>query len=172
MARARRAAGDQWDWPADYAKYRHISRQAVYKAIAEGRIQLVEGRINRLVADREWAANSTPGAPGSPDPGAGEAAGGTSYNQARTAHQLYRAQLARLDYEERAGRLVDAEKVKQAAFEQGRRTKEKILAVPARVAPALAAAKTRAECARIVADELHRVLEELGLAPTARARAS
>ena len=171
MARARRAAGDHWDWPADYARYRGISRQAVYKAIAEGRIQLVEGRINRLEADREWADSTAPPVPPS---GGGPVQPGTpaTYNQVRTLQQFYRAQLAKLDYEERAARLVDAEKVKQAAFEQGRRTKEKILAVPARVAPALAAAKTRAECARIVADELRRVLEELGLTPVARAKAS
>lgn len=168
MARARKEV--LWDWPVDYAKHRGVSRQAVHKAIAEGRIELVQGRINREIADREWAANTTdsgsaaggPGAAASPRTGAGGASDPTprlSYNEARTAWQWYRARIAQLDYEERAARLVDAEKVKQAAFEQARRLQEKIMAIPDGLGPIIAM-KPRAECTRILQLALRQALEE------------
>lgn len=168
MPRARKAE-PQWDWPVDYAKHRSVSRQAVYKAIAEGRIQLVQGRIDRAVADREWAENSAP-AGAAPDGEPALAGAGSSYNRARTGWQLYRMQLARLDYEERSGRLVDAEAVRTAAFEESRRTREKVMAVPARIAAQLAM-KSRAECARILTLELRRALEEIA-GPAEKAKAS
>lgn len=173
MARPRKEV--HWDWPVDYAQHRGISRQAVYKAIAEGRIELIQGRINREQADREWEANSAPAAapnaatPAGPDPPAGVPADSPTltYNQARTAWQLYRARLAQLEYEERAGRLVDADKVKQAAFEQARRLQEQLLALPARLGPLLAG-KPRAECTRILALALRQALEQAS-GPPARA---
>ena len=166
MPRARKVE-PQWDWPAEYATYRRISRQAVYKAIAEGRIQLVQGKVDRAQADREWAENSAP--PGLEAPaGPATPGAGTSYNQARTAWQVFRAQMARLDYEERAGRLVDAQAVRAAAFAEGKRTQDKLMALEARLAP-LVAMKTRSECARVIRLELRRLLEELA-APRRRRR--
>jgi len=157
-------------YPVDYATHRGISRQAVYKAIAEGRIQLVQGKIDRTLGDREWAQNSAPSAGAEPTPGEAAPAG-ASYNQVRTLHQAYRAQLARLDYEERAGRLVDAEAVRTAAFEEARWLREKLMALPARIS-SLLAMKSRAECARILTLELRRALEEAAAAPVKKAKAS
>jgi len=156
-------------WPVDYAQHRGVSKQAVYKAIAEGRIQLVQGRIDLTTADREWAENSAP-AGAVPDGEPAGAGAGSSYNRARTAWQVYRAQIAKLDYEQRSGRLVDAEAVRTAAFEEARRTREKVMALPARISPQLAQ-KTRAECARILTLELRRLLDELA-GPAEKAKAS
>jgi hypothetical protein len=149
----------------EYALHRGVSKQAVYKAIGEGRIQLVQGRIDRDTADREWGENSAPagGSDAGAEPGAGETAG-SSYNRTRTLATFYRAQLVRLQYEEKAGRLIDAEKVRLAAFEQARRLREKIMALPARLAPRLAATRTRADVERILRAELRAALEEGGLA--------
>jgi hypothetical protein len=167
VARARKAE-PEWDWPADYAKHRGVSRQAVYKAIAEGRIQLTQGKIDRALADREWGENSAPAGADVPD--ADPQAPAASYNQVRTLWQAYRAQLARLEYEERAGRLVDADKVRATAFEEGRRIQEKLRALPERVGPLLAM-KSRADCTRILTLELRRLLEELA-GPAEKAKAS
>lgn len=169
MARPRKEV--HWVFPVEYAEHRGISRQAVYKAIAEGRIELVQGRINRELADREWQSNTAPaegsrGATARPEnPAPGVPVGcetnspALTYNQARTAWQLYRARLAQLEYEERAGRLVDADKVKQAAFEHARRLQEKLLALPARLGPTLVG-KSRAECTRLLEVALRQVLEQ------------
>jgi hypothetical protein len=181
VARARKEI--HWDWPVDYARHRGVSRQAVHKAIAEGRIELVQGRINRELADQEWQANSArpadqPGSAGAPAAdaardaaiptraGDSDRAPRLSYNEARTAWQWYRARIAQLEYEERAGRLADVEQMKAAAFEEARRLQEKILAMPDRIAPFLAG-KPRAECARILRIELRRVLEDAAGRPVA-----
>jgi hypothetical protein len=78
--------------------------------------------------------------------------------------------MARLDYEERAGRLVDAQAVRAAAFAEGKRTQDKLMALEARLAP-LVAMKTRSECARVIRLELRRLLEELA-GPAEKAKAS
>jgi len=163
-----------WLTPAEYARHRRVSRQAVHKAIAQGRVQLFGGRIDRDAADREWIDNtdpipggsSTPGAVGPPaatgeDLAAAPSTGGPSFHRARTVWQGYRAQLARLEYEVRVGKLVNADEVRQAAYDHGRRLRDALIGLPARVAAELAAARKRAECERILLREIHRLCEEL-----------
>lgn len=42
----------------EYAKRRGISREAVRQAVVSGRISLIDGKINPLVADAQWIANT------------------------------------------------------------------------------------------------------------------
>jgi phage terminase Nu1 subunit (DNA packaging protein) len=145
--------------PTEYAAHRRVTRQAVHKAIREGRITLVRGRLDQRLADREWIENSVGDEPQGTENGAGPEV--ATLRQGRALWQLYRARLARLEFEEKSGRLVDAEEARVVAFEYGRRVHDQLSAIPARVAPALVSARTRAECERIVAAEIRRVLEEL-----------
>lgn len=43
---------------SEYAKQRGISREAVRQAVAAGRINLIDGKIDPAVADIQWAANT------------------------------------------------------------------------------------------------------------------
>ncbi len=44
-----------------YARHRGVSRQAVHLAIRTGRIRrCADGKIDPVVADREWLANTAP----------------------------------------------------------------------------------------------------------------
>lgn len=43
---------------ADYARHRGVSEAAVSKAVKERRITLIDGRIDPVVADVQWARNS------------------------------------------------------------------------------------------------------------------
>jgi hypothetical protein len=62
-----------------------------------------------------------------------------SYWSARTSREEVEAENARLDLEERRGRLVDAEDVAAAQFEIARLVRDRMLAIPDRVGPILAA---------------------------------
>jgi hypothetical protein len=137
---------------AEYAKLRGMTRQAVYKAIKEGRLieaVLSTGLIDVDVADREWAAHTNPlnGGnrftreddivpkaravginPDAPPP----------LNESKTLRAAYEAKLAQLEYEEKSEILINADAVKRDAFKAARLTRDAMLAIPDRMAAELA----------------------------------
>jgi hypothetical protein len=154
--------------PAAYAEHRGVTRQAVHKAIAEGRIPLVRGRIDRDDADRRWAEATTP-PPESPE--AGEGAREVTFNRARTLTQITRARILQLQFEEMSGRKLDAAKVRDLVYAQGKAVQDELISQPARLAPALAAAKTRAEIEKVLSIDNREILERLARAAGAAAAA-
>ncbi len=156
---ASRTGGD-WLTPAEYARHRGVSRVAVHKAIRDGRIAIVRGRISRDVADRDWTENTAPAAP----PAGGEAsesAAGITYNRARTLEKVVRARIAQFTLDELQKKLVDAEDVLQAADDHGRRVKDALMTLPGRLGPRVAAEKSRVKCEQMILAEVRRLCEEL-----------
>jgi hypothetical protein len=141
----------------------------------------VDGKIDPEQADRQWLENTDQSKPrnritGSPKharaPGEppepmdfGRADGGSStasgYAKARAARELYQAQLAKLDLDERNGLLVRADEVRVTAFNMARKTRDQLIALPERVATTLAATSDPAEVQRLLEDEIERICEEL-----------
>jgi hypothetical protein len=80
------------------------------------------------------------------------------------------ARLAKLDFEERSGKLVDADQVRAQIFALGRRAREALLGLPDRLAPVLAGESDPAEIHRLLAQELTTCLAELSAAPPLGAR--
>jgi len=115
-----------------YARHRGVSLAAVQKAIKQGRIRTVaEGKIDVQQADRDWERNTSYGAA----PATGDApAAGPSYAQSRAVREVYTARLAKLEYEERIGKLLPADKVTIAAFTKGRTARDHMLLVADRIA--------------------------------------
>lgn len=139
----------------EYAERRGVSRRAVQKAIDSGRLKrsvTKDGRQWKLdpeMADLEWDRHTAPekmrsaeqinrgkakarGEEVEPEseapmlpPAAGK--GAATYSQAKAAAEGYKAMLLKLDYEERAGKLVDAVKVQREMFEAGRRVRDAVL---------------------------------------------
>jgi hypothetical protein len=168
----------------EYARRRKLSHTAVQKAIATGRITAHKGKIDPAEADREWQENTDPGKPSNSitgDPAgararaavprprhleAGRAAPGgngtaAGYAKARAARELYQAQLAKLDLDERKGELVRAEDVRRGAFNMARKARDQLLAIPERLAAIMAATTDREEAFRILQEEVERVCEEI-----------
>lgn len=132
---------------ADYAASVGRVPQAVRKAIAEGRIKkgaIRQGRswmIDPDVASHEWGVNTAPQYQQSEATKAGRqrqlaaAAGGggeyrgPSMNQAQTIKAGYQAKLLALDYEERSGKLTNAESAKRAQYEAGRQVRDAVLRI-------------------------------------------
>lgn len=175
-----------------YARHRGVSHTAVRKALASGRIRPeADGSIDPSRADEQWAVstnlskprNSVIGEPklrastverqpahdnGSIVPLEGPTRLASSYAASRAARESYLARLARLDFEQRSGKLVDADEVRAQLFGLGRRLRDALMGVPDRLAPLLAGESNAAEVHRILSEELLAALAEVSAAPPLR----
>lgn len=165
----------------EYARRRGISNVSVHEAIKAGRISTVAGKIDPDLADREWRENTDQSKPrnritGSPkhariageppepmDFGSADGGNGTAsgYAKARAARELYQAQLAKLELDEKRGILVRADEVRLGAFNMARKARDQLIALPERVAAILAAAQDPTEVQRILEEEIERICQEI-----------
>jgi hypothetical protein len=149
-----------------YAKHRGVSHTAVEKAVKQGRIRTTpEGKLDVEQADRDWGRNSSPvNAPrqasraAEPNDGAGR---GPTYAQSRAVRELYLARLAKIEFEERAAKLVSRDEVTVAAFTKARTVRDNLLNIPDRVAAMLAAESDPTRVHQILSDEIRKALIEL-----------
>jgi hypothetical protein len=182
-----------------YARHRGCDEKAVRKAVAEGRISLIDGKVDPVVADIQWAQNTRARA----DSGravaatvAGQGVGGVSMAQAPMAPENapapvggseptyadYRARTekataerAERENEREAGRLVDADTVRRGIFDSFRALRDKVMAVGPRAAPKCVGLGDARDIERVMSDELRLALESweqrmLELLPTQEAR--
>jgi hypothetical protein len=154
-----------------------------------------DGRLDPVLADQEWAtstnlskprnsvigvpkkrrvpdASSDPlGMPGPEDDIVGPPAEGgaprlvSSYAASRAAREAYLARLAKLDFEERSGKLVDADQVRAQIYGLGRRLRDAFLGLPDRLAPLLVGQADQATVHRLLTQEIMTCLAELSGAP-------
>jgi hypothetical protein len=176
-----------------YARHRKVSHTAVRKALAAGRITAgPDGLIDPALADQQWATstnlskprNSVIGEPrkrraaGAPPdpigaPGLDDAAppdsGATrlvsSYAASRAAREGYLARLAKLEFEVKSGKLVDADEVRAQIFALGRRLRDAMIGMPDRLAPVLAGECDQRVVHQLLSDEIATSLAELSKAP-------
>ncbi|MBI3674077.1 MAG: hypothetical protein HY245_11820 [Rhizobiales bacterium] len=148
-----------------YAAHAGLSRGAIQKAKAAGRLVLHDdGSINAAASDVRRAGGTDPskqrpatGAParlkpvpdaaltvvgdtlregGLPAPGTG---GGTTFLQAKTAHEVLKAQERRLRLDRMKGELIDRGKATALVFKLAREERDSWVNWPARVAALIAA---------------------------------
>lgn len=176
MRRRRPARGRKprpgWGTQSEYADHRGVTKQAVHKALARGRIQLANGLIDFAAADASWEANTDvarlrPRAAALEEPEAAAATepaepAGLSWAKVRAAREVYQMRLAKLDWEERSGALVRADEVRAAAFRAGRAVRDALASIPPRIAPLLHAAPDVSAVERILMEELRRISAGLG----------
>lgn len=146
-----------------YAKARGVSHVAVLKAAKAGRIQLEsDGTVDPVKADATWqrttdpsrtkeASKTTPeklrpvsdAAVGSVRATLREqglpASGNITFVQARTAHEIAKAHLAKLRLQRMRGELVERAKATALVFRLAREERDAWLNWPARVASLIAA---------------------------------
>ena len=108
---------------------------SVEKAIKSGRITRdADDEIDFEKADRDWEQNTRPAM--SPDEDNG---GLAHYARSRAIREFYQASLARVEYDERIGKLLPKDEVQAAAFNTYRQFREQLLNIPDRVAAIIAA---------------------------------
>ena len=147
---------------AQYAKHRGITRQAVSKAVRGGRISVVcdkndNRRIDPAVVDREWERNTFPNVKRrlceEEDP--------LSYSESRAMREQYKAKMAKVEYDQRIGRLVLVEKVKNEGFKLGRMLRQGLMSMPDRIAAIVASETDPGKVHACITKELNNVLEVL-----------
>ena len=161
---------------AEYARRRGVAKSAVAKAVKEGRITLVEGRIHPDLADLEWAKNTRaradagrPAGEQSTDMGEAHQAANNAPqapDSASTAKDDYQAlrvrrEMAVVEREERenareAGLLVSRSAVRTAVFDAFRALRDEILSAPVRAAPAVIGLGDSRDIERVFSDELRK----------------
>ncbi|TSJ64136.1 elements of external origin [Starkeya sp. 3C] len=146
-----------------YARSRGVSHVAVLKAAKSGRIPLeADGSIDPEKADAAWERSTEPGkakgtarpAPEAmkpvPEAALGSvretlkeqglpASGNVTFVQARTAHEIAKAHLARLRLQRMKGELVDRARTTALVFRLAREERDAWSVWPARVAALMAA---------------------------------
>lgn len=164
-----------------YARHRGVSLAAVQKAIKSGRITPTpEGLIDSDRADVDWSSKTQPShhrlrparsAPVAPAAVASPAVArepvetsntnGLDYFRARAIREGYLARLAKIEFEERSGKLVSRDEVQVAAFTRARVVRDNLLNIPDRVAATVAAETDPNKVHSILSDEIRRALEAL-----------
>jgi hypothetical protein len=146
-----------------YARRRGVSHVAVLRAIKQGRVRVEpDGTIDPANADASWQRSTDPARtkskPSSSAPKfhpVGEAAlgsvretlkeqglaagGNVTFVQARTAHEIAKAHLARLRLQRMKGELVDRARATALMYRLAREERDSWLVWPARVAAMIAA---------------------------------
>ena len=166
-----------------YAQHRGVSHTAVAKAIKAGRISVEpDGKIDPAKADAQWARNTLPSQnlnPGVSKPApkvatrpvstvsSGEAqapletrAAAPDYQTSRAIREAYAARLAKLEFEERTGKLLNADEVKVKHFNLARLLRDRIQQIPRKLAPQIVAAVVAQPDQRVVEDLLMEAIRE------------
>lgn len=142
-----------------YARHRGVSHVAVLRAAKAGRVSLEpDGTIDPAKADIAWERSTEPGrtrakpeklkpvaeaAMGSVRETLKEqglpASGNVTFVQARTAHEIAKAHLARLRLQRMKGELIDRARATALVFRMAREERDTWVNWPARVAALIAA---------------------------------
>lgn len=132
---------------------------AVQKALRDGRLPGAKKdargnwQIDPEVADREWLENT--------DPTRAESANGAdTLAAARLLKEQYNAKLAQIEYETKAGKLIDAETASREQFAVFRALRDRLLKIPDRIEGEIVGLDPR-EAGELLRAELRTALEEV-----------
>lgn len=84
--------------------------------------------------------------------------------ESRALKEAYVARMAKLEYEERSGALIDADEVRRTAFKATRTARNALMSMPDRLAPVLAGVKDEFECHRLMSAEIKTICDSLAAA--------
>lgn len=143
---------------AAYARHRGCDEKAVRKAISEGRISTIDGKIDPAVADIQWAQNTRARADSkrgaAPNPAAdgqgsldadpatdtrGKAAPAAEqgYSDIRTRREAVELERSERENAKEAGRLIDRDTTERAIFDAFRSLRDAVMVAGQRAAPRL-----------------------------------
>ncbi|WP_019654006.1 hypothetical protein [Variovorax atrisoli] len=140
-----------------YARLRGVAKSAVSKAVSEGRISTINGKIDPKVADVQWAQNTRARADSKKGGGdldfdseatdapvatsetpAATTGKGARYDNSRAHREEFAAKQQELDYQIKAGKYVDAAELEAEVFRRERMVRDAMLGMCVKAAPELA----------------------------------
>jgi hypothetical protein len=168
---------------SEYARRRGVAKSAVAKAVAEGRISLIEGMIDEEVANIQWEKNTRAradstraGAAAAVPPGVTTTSGllapgessaretGQSDSQPNYIDFRARTEKATAESAERknmreAGQLADTAQIKRGIYDSYRALRDAAMAVSQRAAPKCIGLGDARDIERVISDELRKAFE-------------
>ena len=161
---------------AEFAEKVGVSRQRILTGINSGILatsvtktkvgKKIEYTIDEESGLKEWATNIDPSKQRDPDKAATTKDmakdGSGNFQKARAAREFYNAKIAELEFHERAGKLVSADRVKAESFKIGRRVRDSLMSVPERVAAELAAMTEPRTISIYLKEQIAAALKDLG----------
>lgn len=154
---------------SEFAKRQGWSRQYVGKLVKSGKITLVSGKVDQEQALAAIKAESEPSTelrskpsnsttyPTAPT----DSRQAVDFVTARTMREAFKAKMAKMEYEEKAGKLTDASKVREEAFRAGRIVRDSLLGIPDRLSDVLAAESDPVKVRKLLMGEFENILTEL-----------
>lgn len=153
------------------ARHLRVSRQLISKAAKGGKIRRrpdgkfdLDKAVEQLrssIVQPKAVGTKLNGAPGAP---AGWATMPTLV-QSKTAEAAFKARMARLDLEERQGKVIDAQQTREAIAAMISRARAKLLLIGEELMDRLAATSDPVYCRELVDDKMYEALGELAEYP-------
>lgn len=163
---------------AAYARHRGCDEKAVRKAISEGRISTIDGKIDPEVADIQWAKNTRARADsaravagngaeaGQGMPGASDAPGGPDsapavpgYADYRAIREKAEAEMAQRANAKDAGLLVERSRVERGMYDVMRAFRDSVMTIGQRSAPRCIGLADARDIEHVITDETRKALE-------------
>lgn len=160
---------------AAYARHRGCDEKAVRKAITEGRISAIDGKIDPDVADIQWARNTRARvsasagtgdlldqatAPSAPAGAQQSPASDPGYVPLRARREAADAERAEIETAKLKGAMVMRDDVDRGLFSIGREVRDHLNACARRIASEVAGVSTTEGCEAVI-DREHRIVLEL-----------
>lgn len=137
----------------EFARRVEVSASAVSQAVKAGRIKTNEnGKLDWPAVLEDWENNRVRG---------GSGVSADDYYLHRAETELWRAKTLELEYEVKAGSLIPREDAERDTFRLGRILRDNVFAVPARVAPIVAAESDERTCYNLLIGEQRAALESV-----------
>jgi hypothetical protein len=153
---------------SEYARRRGCTEGAVRRAVRDGRIALIDGKLDPVAADAQWARNTRPRAGSEPAAAPLTAApdregedDGNGYWASKARRESAEADLAELKLAEQRGQLVRADEVRAALSRRAAAFREGLLQIPSRLSAVLAAEVDQARVHALLDAELRTVVAHL-----------
>lgn len=140
-----------------YADRHGWSHQYVNKLVQQGRITLVDGKIDPEQADRQIKETADEAHPKNRDP---DRESTKIYKEARFKNLLYDTKIKKLQCEIQEGKWVRRAIVEKIAFEKGRIMRDKILQLGERYQYGFSRRRQRKDAVRRLLNELHEILSD------------
>lgn len=154
-----------------FAKRKGITLRAVQDGIKNGRIKLTKQKkgypkINWDTENQEWEDNRDEARAYSSGnlrelKGNNPQPSENSFAKAKTVRETLTAKILQLEYEEKTGKLVNADEVKVTWFNLARTVRDSLLNIPERISAELAAESDEFKVHKILQTEIYKVLETL-----------
>lgn len=152
----------------EYAAHRGVSPAAVTIAVKSGRcpVELDPMGVKKIdseKADAQWVSGGGAGnPPGTKQQKSQEnnSGSGSTIIQSRTVKEAYAARMAKLDYEERIGKTIEAEKVREDAFKAARIIRDNMLNIPDRLAAEVAGETNQFVIHKKITEEIKKAIQD------------